>query len=526
MAGALFHNSCSFCEVYILKKSNISIAFLVLLGALLIAALPGCRRDVNLDDIGNPSARATATPRPAEMTATAKAGPSSTPTIVIDTPTPTPTRAAPESTAVYYTTRAGDTLSGIAMAFGTTVESLMRINGLTNADQLAAGQPLQISLDAQFTGPGTLLIPDNELVYGPEYRDFDVAQTTAALPGIFKSYSEGVLGVDMTAAEIVKLIAEQYSVGPRVLLALLELRGGWLSNPEPAAEQYAYPLGYTALPHMNGLYRQLSLAADALNIGFYGWWMDSLWLVQTRDGAYIQFSTQLNGGTAGVQRALAPSAANYESWGTDLERFASVYRNLFGDPFASAIEPLMPAGLKAPALILPWPQDATWYYTGGPHPGYGTQGPFAALDFTTNERNIGCAPSSQWATAAADGLVVHSRDGMIIQDLDGDGFMGTGWVMFYMHLASDGRAQHGTMLKAGDKIGHPSCEGGVSNATHLHIARRYNGVWIEADDPRWPMTLSGWTPASTGDAYYGTLSRSGQTCTACECWDEINAISH
>jgi len=509
-----------------LTKSKITLAFLGLLGALFSAALPGCRRAVSLEDIGNPSARPTATPRPAAMTATAKAGPSSTPTIVVDTATPTPTRAAPETTAIYYTARAGDTLSGIALAYGTTIESLMRINGLANADQLAAGQRLQISLAAQHTGPGTLLIPDNELVYGPEYKDFNIEQATAALPGLFKDYREDVLGVEMTGAEIVRLIAEQYSVGPRVLLALLELRGGWLTNPEPTAEQYAYPLGYTTLLHMNGLYHQLSLAADALNIGLYGWWMDTLWLVQTRDGVYIQFSTQINGGTAGVQRALAPTAADYDSWLADLTRFATVYRNLFGDPFTHDIDPLIPAGLEAPELILPWPQDAVWHYTGGPHPGYGTQGSFAALDFTTNERNIGCKPSEQWATAAADGLVVHSRDGMVLQDLDGDGFVGTGWVIFYLHLASDGRVPNGTMLKAGDKIGHPSCEGGVSNATHLHIARRYNGVWIAADDPRWPMTLSGWTPASTGDAYYGTLSRGDQTRTACECWEQINAISH
>lgn len=509
-----------------MTKFKVAITLLSLLSVLLITALPGCRREVNLEGIGNPSARPTATPRPAAMTATAKAAPSSTPTIVVDTPTPTPTRAAPETTAIYYTVRAGDTLSGIAMAHGTTVESLMRINGLANADQLGAGQRLQVSLDAQYVGPGTLLIPDNEAVYGPDYQQFDIGHATAVFPGLFKDYSEDVLGVEMTAAEIVRLVAEQYSVGPRVLLALLELRGGWLTNPEPVAEQYAYPLGYTTLLHMSGLYRQLSLAADALNIGLYGWWMDTLWLVQTRDGAYIQFSTQLNGGTAAVQRALAPSAASYDSWLDDLTQFATVYRDLFGDPFAQAIEPLMPAGIETPRLLLPWPQDATWYYTGGPHPGYGTQGPFAALDFTTNERNIGCKPSDQWATAVASGFVVHSRDGMVIQDLDGDGFVGTGWVIFYLHLASEGRVPNGTLLQAGDRIGRPSCEGGVSSATHLHIARRYNGVWIAADDPRWPMTLSGWTPASTDKAYYGTLSRDDQTRTACECWDQINAISH
>lgn len=506
-----------------MTKSRAIIIVAVVLSLLSLSVLPGCRREVNLGEGQNLSTRPTATPKPAMLTATAKANPA-TPTPIVDTPTPTPTRAAPETTAVHYTVRRGDTLSAIAIAYGTTVEALMRINGMANADQLAAGQVLQISLNAQYTGPATILIPDSELVYGPGYKDFDIARATTAFQGRFKDYSEIVEGVTMTAPDIVTLVAERYSVGPRVLLALLELRSGWLTSATQSAEQLTYPLGYTDLAYWNGLFHQLSLAADALNTGFYGWWMDTLWLVRTRDGAYIQFSTQLNGGTAGVQRALAPSAANYDSWLADVTRFATVYRQLFGDPFALAVEPLMPAGLQSPDLALPWSEGATWYYTGGPHPGYGTLGAFSALDFTTNERSIGCAVSSQWATAAASGLIVHSREGMVLQDLDSDGFVGTGWVLFYMHLASDGRAQTGTALKAGDNIGHPSCEGGVSNATHLHIARRYNGIWIAADDPRWPMTLSGWIPASTGAAYDGTLSKAGQTRTACECWEEINAI--
>ncbi len=508
-----------------MKKSPLRMMLVGCLFLLLIAILPACRRDVSFGEEDTVTLRPTRTPKPAMLTATAKAASTPTPTVVVDTPTPTPTRAAPETTAVYYTVRSGDTLSAIAAAYGTSVEALIRINGMANADQLSAGQVLQISLDAQHTGPATVLIPDSELVYGPGYKDFDIAQATAAFPGLFKGYSEDVEGVTMTGPEIVRLVAERYSVGPRVLLALLELRSGWLTQSNQSAEQLIYPLGYVDLTYRNGLFHQLSLAADALNTGFYGWWMDTLWLVRTHDGTYIQFSTQLNGGTAGVQRALAPSAADYNSWLADLTRFAEVYRQLFGDPFALAVEPLMPVGLQAPELVLPWPEGATWYYTGGPHPGYGTQGAFSALDFTTDERSIGCAVSSQWATAAASGLVVHSREGMVLQDLDSDGFVGTGWVLFYMHLASDGRVQTGTALKVGDNIGHPSCEGGISNATHLHIARRYNGVWIAADDPRWPMALSGWIPASTGEAYDGTLSKGGQTRTACECWEAaVNGV--
>jgi LysM repeat protein len=51
-------------------------------------------------------------------------------------PTPTP--------AGLYVVQPGDTLSGLAEDFGTTVEELMAANGLTDANALQAGQTLLI----------------------------------------------------------------------------------------------------------------------------------------------------------------------------------------------------------------------------------------------------------------------------------------------------------------------------------------------------------------------------------------------
>lgn len=510
-----------------MSKKKLNFLCSSLLTLILLTLLTGCRRDTAFDGddiiVGQ-----TSTPSPSVSDGSPAKGVAATPTptVIVDTPTPTPTRVPPETTAVYYTVRPGDTLSGIAVAFGTTIDGLMALNGMKNADQLAVGRVLQVALEAQYTGPGTILVPDSEAVYGPGYADFDVAQATAAYPGWFNSYAEVVEGENLTAAEIVQRVAERYSVGPRVLLALLELRGNWLTNADPTPDQRTYPLGYIDGAYWTGLYFQLSIAADALNTGFYGWWMDTLWLVRTRDGTYIQFSADLNAGTAGIQRALAPSAGSYEGWKADLTQFAAVYRQLFGDPFARAVEPLIPAGVSAAELVLPWPKGDTWYFTGGPHPGWGTQGVQSAIDFTTNERNIGCAISQQWVTAAAPGPVVVSQTGVVLQDLDGDAFLGTGWVLLYMHVATNGRVETGTALAVGDRVGRPSCEGGVSNATHLHLARRYNGVWIAADDPRWPMTLSGWVAHADGDDYEGTMTKGADTVTACECWNEINAVWH
>jgi LasA protease len=116
-------------------------------------------------------------------------------------------------------------------------------------------------------------------------------------------------------------------------------------------------------------------------------------------------------------------------------------------------------------------------------------------------------------------LVIYSQDGEVVIDLDEDGHGETGWVLFYLHVADRDRVEVGTRVKEGDRIGHPSCEGGLSEATHLHIARRYNGEWIAADGPL-PFVLSGWQAGSSGKPYEGTLTQRKQVRTACECRDD------
>jgi LasA protease len=113
----------------------------------------------------------------------------------------------------------------------------------------------------------------------------------------------------------------------------------------------------------------------------------------------------------------------------------------------------------------------------------------------------------------------------VLIDLDQDGHEETGWVLFYLHMASDGRVPVDTQVKQGDPIGHPSCEGGFSESSHLHFARKYNGEWIAAGGPL-PFLLSGWQAHSSGTDYEGTLTRGGQTRTASESWDtQVNGLT-
>jgi murein DD-endopeptidase MepM/ murein hydrolase activator NlpD len=177
--------------------------------------------------------------------------------------------------------------------------------------------------------------------------------------------------------------------------------------------------------------------------------------------------------------------------------------------------------LQQPELWLPFQQGQTWFFTGGPHGGWGSGSAWAAADFAPPDERAAessaCYVSEFAATAAAPGLIVRSGDGSVILDLDGDGDESTGWTLLYLHIATAGRAAAGVFVQAGDHIGYPSCEGGFSNGTHLHIARRYNGEWIPvACDPTCasgynppPFVLGGWVAYGLpGQEYQGYLLNS------------------
>ena len=124
----------------------------------------------------------------------------------------------------------------------------------------------------------------------------------------------------------------------------------------------------------------------------------------------------------------------------------------------------------------------------------------------------------------ADGLVVRSNIDGLALDLDKDGDERTGWVIYYLHLATKQRVPLGTELKTGDLIGYPSCEGGHATGSHVHIARKYNGEWITADSVI-PFKMSGWVTHNGSREYLGTLTKNGASVTACECGDLYTSIS-
>ena len=437
------------------------------------------------------------------------------PTRVPGSPELTPTPDAPhyqvsaQSGPQTYVVQSGDMLSAIAQKFSVSLQALAKANNITDVNSLQVGQTLTIpEVQPQPAGPAFKMVPDSELVYGPLSSQTDVDAFIQKKAGYLAKYTQDVNGATFTAAQVVVQVAQTYSVNPRLLLAVLDYRSGWLTNlhPDPALDEQPFGF-YDAWYH--GLLRQLEWAAIHMNSGYYRWRSKSVTSWVLSDGSVVPIDPTINAGTAGVQNFFA-QLDGYSSWLRDVSPggFFDAYYALFGYPFDYAIEPLVPANLIQPLLLLPFGPGEIWFFTGGPHLAWDAGTPYGALDFAPPGDDTCGGTSDAWVTAVADGVVTRSGDAEVILDLDGDGNEGTGWVILYMHIETRDRVQSGTVLHAGDHIGHPSCEGGIHTGIHVHIARKFNGEWLSALGPV-PFNLSGWVSAGTGEEYVGTLTRNG-----------------
>lgn len=127
----------------------------VLVATLFALAISGVRNDRPVTAVASPttpgsgaSVAPLVTPT-AEPLITPSPATASSPPVPTRTPAPTPrsTPVAPKPTPAYRTTyrvKSGDTLSGIAATFHTTVAAIQRLNGITDPTRLRVGQLLKI----------------------------------------------------------------------------------------------------------------------------------------------------------------------------------------------------------------------------------------------------------------------------------------------------------------------------------------------------------------------------------------------
>ncbi len=444
-----------------------------------------------------------------------------------ESPTPLPIRPAYKpGQLIDYVAQSGDTLVALAARFNTSIPEIRTANPIipSDATTMPPGMPMKIPIyfKSLWASPYKI-IPDGAFINGPMQIGFNTSAYVASQPGWLKDYQAYAgSGPKLTGAEIVDYVATNWSVSPRLLLALLEYQAGALSQPQPPSNKYL--LGYQQ-SFYQGLYLQLVLAANTFNNGYYGWRAGKLTEFDLPDGTIIRPDPWQNAASVGIQYFFSrfQNGSEYDR-STGASGLIQTYYSLFGDPWTNAIDPI-PGSLKQPTFRLPFPDGQVWTYTGGPHAGWGVGEPFAAIDFAPPSEHHGCfvTDPQNFAVSMTDGLVVRSGPDGIAVDLDGDGDERTGWVIFYLHLAAESRVPLGKQLRAGDFLGFPSCQGGETTGTHVHIARKYNGEWILADGPL-AFNMEDWITHSAGIAYKGTLTRGGTTITASDISDAGSQI--
>ncbi len=460
------------------------------------------------------SGRSLVTPLEATPTALPPVQLATTPT-VISTPNQD---AIATSVSKTYIVQSGDTLSGIAAQFGVRLETILRINAIEDPNILEVGQVILIPGEPTTNSPSFKIISDSLFVRGPSSRGFDVDGFVEQQQGYIRTASDKVDDLVLSAAAVIQRVSLEYSVDVRLLLAVLQYRSQWLTQIQLDDNIKQFPIQGKPSPDgfdRSGLYKQLSWAANQLNAGYYGWKYRGKDTLEFDDGTRLSFASDLNAGTVGVQYFLSLQN-DYLVWENDVssDGLFKTYTALFGHSLVGITDTEIPQGLQQPDLAFPFAAGQTWFFTGGPHGGWGSGSAWSAIDFAPpDDRPDGSSPcyiSEFWGTAVAAGLIARSDNGVVILDLDGDGDETTGWTILYLHLASEGRVPVGTHVNLGDQVGRPSCEGGFSNGTHMHIARRYNGEWIPVScdvckdgkiQPP-PFVLSGWTAVGFANQEY------------------------
>lgn len=506
-----------------MNRSNRIFIFLPI--AVFILASLACYRPFAVELTSKP-ASVTLSPITTNSDPTIPPLPTLIPKIPDFTPTPDSPHVLPTERAnsEQYTIQVGDTLGALANVYGIDLNTLIAANPGVDANYLAIGQVIQIPAPVPGEpGSDLKLIPDSELIASPYTIGFDTNSLAVSQRGTLAGYTETVNERVLSGPQLVDEVAQEYSVNPRLLLSVLEYQSRFVTKSSLLSTVRNYPMGFMD-PDKAGLYRQLSWAANNLNRGFYLWQIGGIshWILP--DGSLVPVSSTINAGTAGIQYVMS-LLHNRSEWDAAVgpNGVAGVYQKFFGSPFQYAFEPITPTPLVQPVMQLPFENNAIWSFTGGPHAGWGDGSAWAALDFAPPGEALGCYTNDAWETAVADGTIVRSDLGTVVLDLDNDGYEQTGWTVLYLHVAAQDRVGVGVKVKAGDRIGHPSCEGGIAYAAHLHIARRYNGEWITADGST-PFVMDGWSSKGTGVEYNGYLVKNNRQVEAWDARREENQI--
>ncbi|MET1255662.1 pre-peptidase C-terminal domain-containing protein [Aliikangiella maris] len=291
----------------------------------------------------------------------------------------------------------------------------------------------------------------------------------------------------LSKSEAISHFAGYSAISPKVILAMIEMQSGLVSN---AAADLESPLAQ--MSNQYGFVEQLREMAEQLReVGH-----------QEKSLQTTMLSGHMNQLSETFQK-LFPQEAKMMANATakSLDTSLPGSSGLTSQPAPSTGLTVSNAASLPPAnlLSLPYPVGKTWYI-GGAHANDGGTGVHSSLDLSTGGFGWGADLSNIWVQSAAPGTVkVHSS---CFMEIIHDG----GWSTTYYHM-SDLAWSTGASINRNTNIGHYAsnkaqalCNGGSSTGPHLHFSLKKNGYFNSLNG----VSLSGYKIKATSNKSYDT----------------------
>ena len=370
---------------------------------------------------------------------------------------------------------------------------------------VAVGQALPIA------AASSTLLANGQFVNGPNVGVFD---TTQYLQDLESPLIEYATPVDDQAG--------YYSINPRVLLTILELKSGVVTGKSSVPQNL---LGYRDIEDVEAQLQQLG---QELFTVFYQYLYAPAAAPELRvtfnNGESLVLEAQDNAATLALKAALAPLSSQSE-WlilvsATEPGGFTQTYRRLFpeSDPLDDSNVIIPTTAPPATLFKLPFSSGDTWAFTGGPHPNTGSSAcgtaPWSAVDFAPTNTGA-CSnpvPTTRWITSPAAGTVPSTgvRCNGCLVEVRHTG----GWGSYFYHVANP-QVSNGQAVAQDQRIGNPSCRptshgacgscGGSATGIHQHYSLTYNGAHVAIAG----TAFEGWVVHAT-TCYNGYLEKNGQ----------------
>ena len=355
---------------------------------------------------------------------------------------------------------------------------------------------------------GMELLSNSQFVWGPNVGDFAVEQ--------FLLDSGSPLA---PFADIVDSWARYYSINPKVLLTLLEVRDGLITNlPDGISPgEVSIIIEEIGLQAYESFYKHLYTWGDMKSSGkIQDLPSPSIQLADGNEfeiqGDVTSASFAITGvlGTATDLVGLTRLITSGEPSGFS-ETFGAMFPET--DPLDTSND-IVPDSLPPDDLFqFPFPLGDSWYFN-GPHNWAGGGGyPFSSMDFHTN---WGTGPSYplHYAVGAAPGTGYVFTPNPTFSDLPCWAKIDhtDDWTTYYYHLQNVKPPGDAGAVRSNDPMGSIAeeiCNGGFAYGAHLHFTLLYNGAFVSLEG----VKLSGWTiHVGPDDEPYssGYIERDGQ----------------